>query len=82
MNRFGGYSKPTFSTHLKSRTALIRFGSSTSPGECRRQLLGKALEQAKERYVCRFLVAAAYADLGDAEQAFESLEQGLRQRSA
>lgn len=46
-----------------------------------RQLLGKALEQAKERYVCRFLVADAYAELGENEKAFESIQQAFLQRS-
>ena len=46
-----------------------------------KQLLSKALEQAKERYVCRFLVADAYVELGDTEKALKSLEQGFLQRS-
>jgi len=46
-----------------------------------KQVLGKALEQAKERYVCRFTVATAYADLGEKEKALESLEQRFLQRS-
>jgi TolB-like protein/DNA-binding winged helix-turn-helix (wHTH) protein/Flp pilus assembly protein TadD len=46
-----------------------------------KQLLSKALEQAKERYVCRFLVADAYVELGETEKALESLEQGFLQRS-
>ncbi len=46
-----------------------------------RKLLTKALEQAQRRYVCRFLVAAAYTELGEKEQALESLEQGFLQRS-
>ena len=46
-----------------------------------KQLLSKALEQAKERYVCRFLVADAYVELGDTDKALESLEQGFLQRS-
>src|SRR2546421_8291792 len=46
-----------------------------------KQLLSKALEQAKERYVCRFLVADAYVELGDTEKALESLEQGFLERS-
>jgi TolB-like protein/DNA-binding winged helix-turn-helix (wHTH) protein/Tfp pilus assembly protein PilF len=46
-----------------------------------KQLLGKALEQAKERYVCRFIVGATYAELGENEKALESLEQGFLQRS-
>jgi Tfp pilus assembly protein PilF len=45
------------------------------------QLITTTLEHAKERYVCRFLVASAYADLGEKEKAFESLEQGYLQRS-
>ena len=58
-------------------SALARVGHSTEA----RQLLGKALEQAKERYVCRFLVARAYLELGETEKALESLEQGFLQRS-
>lgn len=46
-----------------------------------KKLLSTALEQAKERYVCRFLVATTYAELGEKKQALESLEQGYLQRS-
>lgn len=46
-----------------------------------KQLLSKALGQAKERYVCRFLVADAYIELGDTENALASLEEGFLQRS-
>lgn len=46
-----------------------------------KQFLGKALEMAKERYVCRFLVAATYTELGEKEKAFDSLEQAFLQRS-
>jgi TolB-like protein/DNA-binding winged helix-turn-helix (wHTH) protein/cytochrome c-type biogenesis protein CcmH/NrfG len=46
-----------------------------------KQFLGKALEMAKERYVCRFLVAAAYMELGEKEKALDSLEQAFLQRS-
>jgi TolB-like protein/DNA-binding winged helix-turn-helix (wHTH) protein/tetratricopeptide (TPR) repeat protein len=46
-----------------------------------KQLLGKALEQSKERYVCRFLAGTTYAELGEKEKALESLEQGYLQRS-
>ena len=46
-----------------------------------KQLLSKALEQAKERYVCRFLIADTYVEFGDTEKALESLEQGFLQRS-
>jgi TolB-like protein/DNA-binding winged helix-turn-helix (wHTH) protein/Tfp pilus assembly protein PilF len=58
-------------------SALARVGES---GQAK-QVLSKALDQAKERYVCRFLVAAAYAELGEKEKAFESLEQAFLQRS-
>jgi TolB-like protein/DNA-binding winged helix-turn-helix (wHTH) protein/Flp pilus assembly protein TadD len=58
-------------------SALARVGQSAEAIH----LLSKALEQAKERYVCRFLVARAYVELGETEKAFESLEQGFLQRS-
>ena len=58
-------------------SALARVGQTTQA----RQLLSKALEQAKERYVCRFLVAAVYAQLGENQKALESMEQGFLQRS-
>ena len=58
-------------------SALARVGQSREA----KQLLSKALEQAKERYICRFIVAAAYTELGENEKAFESLEQAFLQRS-
>jgi TolB-like protein/DNA-binding winged helix-turn-helix (wHTH) protein/thioredoxin-like negative regulator of GroEL len=58
-------------------SGLARVGES---GQAK-QFLGKALDMAKERYVCRFLVAAAYAELGEKEKAFDSLEQAFLQRS-
>jgi TolB-like protein/DNA-binding winged helix-turn-helix (wHTH) protein/Tfp pilus assembly protein PilF len=58
-------------------SALAHVGES---GQARK-VLDKALELAKERYVCRFLVAAAYTELGEKEKALESLEQGFLQRS-
>jgi serine/threonine-protein kinase len=66
---------PTILTTTAS--ALARAGQRTEA----RQLLSRALGLAKERYVCRFIVAAAYADLGETEQAFASLEQAYLQRS-
>jgi len=45
------------------------------------QVLNKALEEAKQQYVCQFLVATAYADLGENEKALESLQQAFLQRS-
>jgi TolB-like protein/DNA-binding winged helix-turn-helix (wHTH) protein/tetratricopeptide (TPR) repeat protein len=68
-------NSPTVLTTTAS--ALAQVGQS---GQAK-QVLGKALEQAKERYVCRFTVATAYADLGEKEKALESLEQGFLQRS-
>jgi tetratricopeptide (TPR) repeat protein len=58
-------------------SALAHVGQSTEA----RQLLSKALAQAKERYVCRFIVAEAYVELGEKEKALDSLEQGYLQRS-
>lgn len=46
-----------------------------------KQFLNKALELAKEQYVCRFIVADAYADLGENEKALESMQQAFLQRS-
>ena len=68
-------NSPTILTTTAS--ALARAGQRVEA----RQLLHRALAMAKERYVCRFNVAAADVDLGDTEQAFESLEQAYLQRS-
>jgi len=46
-----------------------------------KQVLDRALEQAKHLYVCRFIVATAYTELGDNEKALESLQQAFLQRS-
>lgn len=46
-----------------------------------KQVLEQALQLAKTRYVCRFLVAAAYSDLGETQRAFDSLDLAFRQRS-
>ena len=45
------------------------------------KLLDRALELSKSKYVCRFLLAAAYTDLNDKEKALESLERGAREKS-
>jgi TolB-like protein/DNA-binding winged helix-turn-helix (wHTH) protein/Tfp pilus assembly protein PilF len=68
-------NSPSVITTTASALAHVGQGSEA------KQLLSKALEQAKERYVCRFLVADAYVELGDTEKALESLEQGFHQRS-
>jgi len=46
-----------------------------------KQVLEHALELAKTRYVCRFLIAAAYTDLGETQRAFDSLDLAFLQRS-
>jgi TolB-like protein/DNA-binding winged helix-turn-helix (wHTH) protein/Tfp pilus assembly protein PilF len=46
-----------------------------------KQLLEHALDLSSTRYVCRFIVAGVYADLGETERAFDSLELAFRQRS-
>jgi tetratricopeptide (TPR) repeat protein len=66
---------PTVITTTAS--ALARIGQRTEA----RQLLNRSLALARERYVCRFIVAATYVDLGEPEQAFESLERAYLQRS-
>jgi tetratricopeptide (TPR) repeat protein len=68
-------NSPTILTTTAS--ALARAGQRTEA----RQLLSRALALAKERFVCRFNVAAADVNLGDTEQAFESLEEAYLQRS-
>lgn len=45
------------------------------------QILDRALEQAKRQYVCRFIVATAYTELGDNEKALDSLQQAFLQQS-
>jgi eukaryotic-like serine/threonine-protein kinase len=70
-----GANSPTILTTAAS--ALARAGQQAEA----RQLLSRALALAKERFVCRFNVAAADVDLGDTEQAFESLEEAYLQRS-
>ena len=66
---------PTVITTAAS--ALARAGEKTQA----RQLITRALEEAEHRYVCRFIVAAAYADLGEDAQAMNSLEEAFLQRS-
>ena len=45
------------------------------------RVLSQALELAKDRYICRFIVATAYTELGENEKALESLQQAFLQRS-
>ena len=57
--------------------ALARIGQSGKA----KQFLTRALEQAKEHCICRFIVAAAYPELGEREKALESVQQAFLQRS-
>jgi tetratricopeptide (TPR) repeat protein len=79
---------------LEAANNAIRFADSPSvltttasavahlgDGAAAKRILKKALDEAKERYVCRFLVASAYAELGEREKALDSLEAGYLQRS-
>lgn len=46
-----------------------------------KQFLAKALQQSKEHYICRFIVADAYTELGENEKALDSMQQAFLQRS-
>jgi tetratricopeptide (TPR) repeat protein len=46
-----------------------------------RRLLQQLLAAARERFVCGYNVATVYAALGEPDQAFSWLEEGIRQRS-
>jgi len=61
-------------------TAAAALARAARPEEAR-QLLDAGLAQATQRYVCRFNAAAAYAQLGETERAFESLDAAFLQRS-
>ena len=58
-------------------SALARAGERAEAA----RFLDRALALAKDRYICRFIVAGVYADLGEKEKAFDSLERGYRERS-
>jgi TolB-like protein/DNA-binding winged helix-turn-helix (wHTH) protein/tetratricopeptide (TPR) repeat protein len=58
-------------------SALARSGQTAKA----KQFLSKALALAKEHYVCQFIVADAYADLGENEKALEAMQQAFLQRS-
>jgi serine/threonine protein kinase/Flp pilus assembly protein TadD len=58
-------------------SALAHLGNASEA----KRLLNRTLAQSKERYVCRFNVAAGYAQLGETEQAFKLLEEAFLQRS-
>jgi len=73
--RLGGDSGSVIAT---AASALAHAGQTTLA----RQALNQALELEKKQYVCRFLVGGVYLDLGETEQAYESLEKAFRQRSS
>ncbi len=58
-------------------SALARVGEQQKA----RQALNRTLDLAQKQYVCRFLLAAAYVDLGEKEKALASLERAYRERS-
>ena len=58
-------------------SALVRVGERDKA----EKLLDRAVELAKSKYVCRFLLAAAYIDLNKKEKALESLARGVREKS-
>jgi TolB-like protein/DNA-binding winged helix-turn-helix (wHTH) protein/Tfp pilus assembly protein PilF len=45
------------------------------------QVLTMALDQAKGHYICNFIVAAAYTELGEKEKAIDALQTAFLQRS-
>jgi len=71
--RFANYP----SGNATTASALAQVGEKIKA----RQVLDRALEQAKREYVCRFIVATAYTEMGDNEKALESLQQAFLQRS-
>jgi TolB-like protein/DNA-binding winged helix-turn-helix (wHTH) protein/Tfp pilus assembly protein PilF len=73
--RLGGDSGSVIAT---AASALAHAGQTNLA----RQALNQALELEKKQYVCRFLVGGVYLDLGETEQAYESLEKAFRQRSS
>ncbi|HEX3323255.1 MAG TPA: winged helix-turn-helix domain-containing protein [Terriglobales bacterium] len=71
------FSEDSPSVLATAASAIARAGQH----EKAKQLLNHALDLAQSRYVCRFLVAGAYNDLGETEQAISSLELAYRQHS-
>lgn len=72
--RLGGDSGSVIAT---AASALARAGQTTLA----RQALNQALELEKKQYVCRFLIGGVYLDMGETEQAYDSLEKAFLQRS-
>jgi TolB-like protein/DNA-binding winged helix-turn-helix (wHTH) protein/Tfp pilus assembly protein PilF len=72
--RVGGDSGSVIAT---AASALARAGEKDRA----RQALNQALAIEKKRYVCNFLIAGVYLDLGETDHAYDSLEKAFRQRS-
>jgi serine/threonine protein kinase/TolB-like protein len=64
---------------VTAASALARLGQRARAMQLVKQALESATAQG--RYVCRFLVAGAYADIGERDKALESLERGYADRS-
>jgi len=73
--RLGGDSVSVIAT---AASALARAGQQTPA----RRALNQALELEKRQYVCRFLVGGVYLDLGETDEAYQSLEKAFLQRSS
>jgi len=73
--RLGGDSGSVIAT---AASALARAGQQTPA----RRALNQALELEKRQYVCRFLVGGVYLDLGETDEAYQSLEKAFLQRSS
>ena len=69
------YRKPWRAVKMRCGTARL------AKRDKAEKLLDRALDLAKSKYVCRFLLAAAYTDLNEKEKALESLERGIREKS-
>jgi TolB-like protein/DNA-binding winged helix-turn-helix (wHTH) protein/Tfp pilus assembly protein PilF len=72
--RLGGDSGSVIVT---AASALARAGEKDRA----RQALHQALAIERNRYVCNFLIAGVYLDLGETEPAYDAMEKAFRQRS-
>lgn len=72
------YAQNSPSELATAASALARAGQKVRA----RQLLEQALVLAKTHYVCRFIVAGVFADLGENEKALDSLQLAFQQRSS
>jgi serine/threonine-protein kinase len=61
--------------------ALVRVNAAAGRADLARRTLAELIEAAKQRYVPAYTIGAAWAALGDADQAFEWLERAFQERS-